>query len=136
MFMSIPFVYGDQCPCRNKDLTNTTRLKNVANMIKRRVSFSSTNNCDDKDCKINHPDSLYHHHHHHHHHHHQQHDDDHHCSALDDTNHCHLEESITINQEHIKSKEENIVHRENTDNDTSLLSSIKSITSKEEQSTK
>lgn len=122
--MSIPFVYGDQCPCRNKDLTNTTRLKNVANMIKRRVSFSSTNNCDDKDCKINHPDSLHHHHHH---------VDDDRCSVSDDN---HLEGSTTINQEHIKSEEENIAHRENIDNDTSLLSSIKSITSKEEQSTK
>lgn len=105
--MSLPFAYCDKCPCKNKGLTNTARIKNAATMIKRRVSFSSTSDCDNKDFKMNHHDS--------HHHHHSLHTD------------------AAICKDHIQ-HEKKIVNRGNTETDVSSLSSIKSLTSKEEQS--
>lgn len=117
MFMSIPFVYRDQCPYRNKYLTNTSRLNNLVDTIKNMLPSSLTGSSADKQSKNDHHGG-------HHHHHHQQ----HYHSSSNDVQHCRSNTDADIGQENIK-REGDTINSENIEDNTSSQSSVKSLDS-------
>lgn len=92
--MSWPCVYRQPYPCRNKYLTNTSRLSNAVNTMRRMLSLYLSGSFNNK------PRGKKHSHRHHSH----QHQD--HSSSIDAKN-CSVRTDIPTGKNHIKGEETN-----------------------------